>query len=61
MDGKLDEIKKAPSTKAIAADYDVTYQTIVNFLTRHGVDHRQFKRQSKWVENPAKSKYSKEA
>jgi hypothetical protein len=43
----LPAIKDALTTKSfavVAADYGVVPQSIINFLNRHGVDHKQFKK-----------------
>jgi hypothetical protein len=43
----------------VGADHGVTGQSIVNFLKRHGVDYREYKKQRRdWVENPAPARYS---
>lgn len=40
------EALSAKSFKDVGADYGVTGQSIINFLIRHGVDHKQFKKKT---------------
>lgn len=55
----LPAIKEALTEKSfhkVGADHGVTGMSIVNFLKRHGLDHRDFKKQGRnWREKPGKA------